>query len=334
MRSPEPSPVPDAGTAAPWLLLIHQLPAKPAYLRVKIWRRIQAIGAVAVKNAVYALPAGEQAQEHFQWIAGEIAEGGGDAMICETRLVHGLTDRQVQDLFNQARDADYEGLAGELRAASGGLTAAVLDDPVRRREVQGQVKRLRRGFEQIAAIDFFGANGRDAVEGLLSELEHRARDPEPAVTAGPAAEPERPPPGSVWVTRRDVHVDRIASAWLIRRHIDPLARFKFVAAKGYRPQPGEVRFDMFEAEFTHEGDRCTFEVLLDRFGLAEPAFVAIAEIVHDIDLKDGRYGREETAGLAHLIAGIALAHPDDEERLRRGGELLDDLLAYFQGTRQ
>src|SRR5947209_9328236 len=89
-----------------WLLLIHQLPAKPAYFRVKIWRRLQGIGAVAVKNAVYALPAGDQAREDFQWLLAEIAEGGGEAVVCEARLIDGLTDQQVRALFDAARDAD------------------------------------------------------------------------------------------------------------------------------------------------------------------------------------------------------------------------------------
>jgi hypothetical protein len=132
------------------------------------------------------------------------------------------------------------------------------------------------------------------------------------------------------VTREGVHVDRIASAWLVRRFIDPEASFKFVPSKGYMPQPGEVRFDMFEAEFTHVGDRCTFEVLLERAQLGDPALQAIGEIVHDVDLRDAKFGREETPGIAGLIAGIVLAHPDDERRLARGAAVLDDLYHYLR----
>ncbi len=321
----------------PWLLLIHQLPAKPAYFRVKVWRRLQTIGAVAVKNSVYALPGGEQAQEDFQWIANEIAEGGGEAMVCEARLIHGVTDPQVRALFDQARDADYQVLLPELRALAEKLTAEALSDPERRREARNQIKRLRRPFDQIAAIDFFGANGREPVEGLLAALEERVREPSPP--SPPAAPPSHTtaPLGRVWVTRQGVQVDRIASAWLIRRFIDPDAIFKFVAPKGYAPEPGELRFDMFEAEHTHEGDLCTFEVLLDRFGPTDPALrpalTALAEIIHDIDLKESKFGREETAGLSHLLAGIALAHDDDDERLRRGDAVLDDLLEYFRRRR-
>jgi len=136
--------------------------------------------------------------------------------------------------------------------------------------------------------------------------------------------------GRVWVTRKGVHIDRIGSAWLIRRFVDPDARFKFVVAKGYTPAPDELRFDMFEAEFTHDGDQCTFEVLLARLGLDDPALRPIAEIVHDIDLKDGKFQHPETVGLDHLIAGIALRHRDDEPRLRDGAAVFEGLYEYFR----
>jgi len=131
-----------------------------------------------------------------------------------------------------------------------------------------------------------------------------------------------------WVTRTGIKVDRMASAWLIRRFIDPAARFEFVAAKGHTPAAGELSFDMFDAEFTHEGDRCTFEVLVERFGLhGDDRLRHLAEIVHDIDLEDGKFGRAEAAGIGQLVAGIAAAHPDDGARLERGTALFDDLYA-------
>ena len=139
--------------------------------------------------------------------------------------------------------------------------------------------------------------------------------------------------GRTWVTRTGVHVDRIASAWLIRRFIDPEARFKFVPAKGYAPDTGELRFDMFEAEFTHEGDRCTFEALLSRTGLSDPALSAIGEIVHDIDLKDEKFGREEAAGIRTLVAGICAPDRDDAERIARGSAVFDDLYESFRKKR-
>jgi hypothetical protein len=138
--------------------------------------------------------------------------------------------------------------------------------------------------------------------------------------------------GRTWVTRTGIKVDRMASAWLIRKFIDPEARFEFVPAKGYRPQEGELRFDMLEAEFTHEGELCTFEVLVQRFGLSDPALRAIAEIVHDIDLKDAKYGREEAPGIGQLVAGITAAQTEDEARLVSGAALFDDLYAIHSGA--
>ena len=138
--------------------------------------------------------------------------------------------------------------------------------------------------------------------------------------------------GRTWVTRSGIKVDRMASAWLIRKFIDPQARFKFVPAKGYVPQKRELRFDMFEAEFTHDGDLCTFEVLVDRFGLENPGLRAIAEIVHDVDVKDAKYGREEAPGVGQIVAGIAAAHAQDEARLERGTALFEDLYALHSGA--
>jgi hypothetical protein len=136
-----------------------------------------------------------------------------------------------------------------------------------------------------------------------------------------------------WVTRKGIYVDRMASAWFVRRFIDPGARFKFVPAKGYKPLPGELRFDMFDAEFTHEGDRCTLEILIERTGINDPALPRIAEIVHDIDLKDSKFGRQETPGIEQVIAGIAMAHKDDETRLARGSAIFDDLYEYSKRKR-
>jgi len=130
---------------------------------------------------------------------------------------------------------------------------------------------------------------------------------------------------STWVTRHNIQVDRIACAWLIRRFIDPDARFRFVPDKTYQPRHGELRFDMFDAEFTHKGDQCSFEVLVERFGLRDPGLRKIAEIVHDIDLKDGKYGRPDADGVARVISASAMSAKDDDERLARGSSLFEDL---------
>jgi hypothetical protein len=151
---------------------------------------------------------------------------------------------------------------------------------------------------------------------------------------GAVAAADRVLPGRTWVTRQGVHVDRMASAWLIRRFIDPEARFKFVAARGYRPEPGELRFDMYQAEYTHEGERCSFQVLVDRFGLSSSALTTMGEIIRDIDCKDSKHERAETAGVAALLDGLAEAGPDDETRINRSAPLFDGLLEHFSTRRR
>src|SRR5207248_10302618 len=193
--------------------------------------------------------------------------------------------------------------------------------------------RLQKRVGEVAALDFCHARGREAVEGLLQELEDKVAARVPRMD-GAAARSAEKPHGATWVTRTGIHVDRMASAWLIRRFIDPRARFKFVSSREHRHQPGELRFDMFDGEFTHQGELCSFEVLLARFELTDAALRAIAEIVHDIDLKDEKYGRPDNAGFEHLINGIAMAHPEDEVRLQRASFMLDDLYAYFKRKRR
>ncbi|MGQ0583248.1 MAG: chromate resistance protein ChrB domain-containing protein, partial [Reyranella sp.] len=278
-----------------------------------------------VKNSVYALPANAETQEDFAWLIKEIAELGGEAFVVEAQLVDGLGDGEVQALFDAARDEDYAGIAAAARELGGKRSDST------EAEFAAQVTRLRKQLDEIVAIDFFGADGREPAEGLVSGLEaglHKEGDAVIATETGASSDPLK---NRVWVTREGVQVDRIASAWLIRRFIDEAARFKFVPGTGYAAQPGELRFDMFEGEFTHRGDRCTFEVLLAEAKLDDPALVAIGEIIHDIDLKDGKYGREEAAGVRSLIAGIAASHVDDTQRLERGAVLLDDLYSSFSG---
>ena len=321
---PEP---PDAR----WLLLIHQIPPKPSYLRVKVGRRLQGLGAVAVKNSVYVLPRSEQALEDFQWVRREIVAGGGDASVCEARFVEGLEDASVEALFNAAREADYGTLSREARALQASVSRRGKRSGTSKEQVAAVLRRLRKRLAEVALVDFFAASGRASLEGLLAAIESALRPPKPETEPGATAPQDVR--GRTWVTRSGVHVDRMASAWLIRRFIDPEARFRFVRGEEQATEPGELRFDMFEADFTHEGERCTFEVLLRRFALRDRALAQIGEIVHDIDLKDGKLSHAETVGLDHLIAGIAMRHPDDEARLRDGGVAFEALYEYFKRQR-
>src|SRR5450432_4843600 len=250
----------------PWILLIHQLPPKPDYLRAKVGRRLARIGAVTIKNTVYVLPSNEQTLEDLQWTAREIRAGGGEANLVEARFVDGLSDGDLQKRFNDARDADYAILIKEAR-------------PLLKRKNRVAATDLERRAAEIENIDFFGAPNGQVLADLLAQL--AGAHPEPTL-------PRRDLRGKIWVTRAGVHIDRIASAWLIRRFIDADAKFRFVSGRTHTPARNEIRFDMFDAEFTHEGDRCTFEVLFAATRAHDDALRAIAEVVHDVDLKEER----------------------------------------------
>jgi hypothetical protein len=315
-----------------WLLLIHQIPPKPNYLRVKIGRRLQSLGAVAIKNSVYALPSSEQAQEDLNWVLREIAEGGGDGSIVEARFVEGLSEEQVREMFRAARDADYDEISNEARSLTRDLPRRGAPSEERRVALQLQLLRLQKRMAEIAALDFFDARSREPADGLLQGLAQRLAPPALATEAEQGSmEPK--PQGATWVTRTGLHVDRMASGWLIRRFIDEKARFRFVARREYQHKKGELRFDMFDGEFTHQGDLCTFEVLLGRFKLDDAALKRLAESIHDIDLKDDKHARPEKVGIEHLINAIAMAHAEDEVRLTRASAVLDDLYELFRRKR-
>lgn len=316
-----------------WLLLIHQIPAKPTYFRAKIWRRLQQLGAVAIKQSVYAMPRQEQSLEDLTWIVKEITDGGGEATMIEARFVEGLSDQQVIGLFHTARGSDYEKILAEISAlrddwqCRAGESASDCLLGFRTR-----LEKLRRQFAETTRIDFFKAPERLQVEAALNDLEtalieHRAIErADLDKNAGISGLT-----GKTWVTRENVYVDRIACAWLVRCYVDPDARFRFVASSQYSPEPDEIRYDMAEAEYTHAMDKCSFEVMIERFGLSDPALAQVAKIIHDIDLKDSTFGLPETAGVQALFDGIIATTQRDTERIDQAGAVLDSLLAFFKG---
>lgn len=293
-----------------WYLLIHSIPPRPLYLRAKVRQRLERIGAVALKNSVYVLPQSADALEDFEWLAGEIVAGGGQAFIAAGTLVAGITEGELVGAFRAARTADYESLLTEIADARDSAAAA----------------RLRRRFDEIRAIDFFQAPKGKEAERMLARLERKA-------TRTRTDAESRQLHGSTWVTRRGIKIDRIASAWLVRRFLDPAARFRFVDPQTWKKKEGEISFDMSGGDYTHEGNLCTFETILAAFALRDRALRRIAEIVHDIDLKVDKYGRAEAAGIRQVIEGILAAHAGDEQRLERGSAVFDDLYASFGGNR-
>ncbi len=299
-----------------WLILIHRIPSRPLYLRAKMRQRLGAVGAIAVKNSVYLLPHGAETLEDLQWIAQEIVAGGGEAHLVAGDFVDGVANDAAVAQFRQERDADYAALADEAKAAGKAARGAAAAG-----DLAAAYQRLTRRLEEIRTIDFFEAEGRAAAEEAIEAIETRlAREKQEE--AKMQANPELR--GRTWVTRPGVKVDRMASAWFIRRFVDPKARFRFADPAAPR-KDGELRFDMVGGDFTHEEDRCTLETLVRRVGLPDKRVRAIAEMVHDLDLKDSKYGRAETAGLRMVLDGVMARTDNDDERIERALSVFDDV---------
>jgi hypothetical protein len=292
-----------------WLILVHRIPPRPLYVRAKIRQRLASVGAVAVKNAVYLLPRNSDALEDLQWIAQEITTSGGDAHLFEGDFVDSVANDAAVAQFRQARDADYTALAADARAA------------LKARSLAAAHAALTRRFDEIRRIDFFHARSRKSAANAIAAIEARLKKDQKEEKRMPKTKLALR--GKVWVTRPDVGIDRLASAWFIRRFIDAKARFRFDAKA--EPRDGEIRFDMAGGDFTHEGDRCTLETLVRRTGIADKGVRAIAEIVHDIDLKETKFDHAEGPGVRVMIAGLVSRVRDDTERVERGIEIFDDL---------
>jgi len=318
-----------------WVLLIHLLPPKPTNLRVRIWRKLQKLGAVAIKNSVYVLPATEKAHEDFQWLKQEIESAAGEASVFKAASVEGATDQEIIAAFRNARDeefavlaAEFDGLTGAIREQSRGkhLSAGRLSAH------ESELDKLHAELERVAANDFFSATGRAAAFAAFERCQKQLR-----AAQGPKTSTSTTSSGKLdiakyqgqrWVTRRNLHIDRLASAWLIKQFIDKRPRFYFVAEG--ETVDGAIPFDMFGAEFTHHGEDCTFETMLKRFGLAEnKGLREIAEIVHDIDLKDDKFHRLESAGLNAIIDGLSKVLRDDRKLLQQTAVVFDGLHALL-----
>jgi hypothetical protein len=317
------------GSSRAWLLLLPQAPPQPSSLRVRVWRRLGQIGAVAVKNAAYALPENETTLEDFTWLRQEILDAGGGALLLRAQGL-GTADREIEQLFRDERDQDYRKLAEEA--------AAFAEIWRREKDLQpddflGAERSLRQFSERLAAIralDFFQADGAaaagDALLAAASAVETRK---EPYPVPDPPTYRMPRPCAQLWVTRAGVYVDRCACAWMIRRFVDPEARFSFVASGEPLPEGG-VPFDMPGADLGHQGARCSAEVIVGRYVPDDGALRAVAEVVHDLDLKDEGFGRAEAPGLKCLLDGICALTRDDGERVRASGPLFDALYAGFR----
>ncbi|MBI3458223.1 MAG: chromate resistance protein [Candidatus Rokubacteria bacterium] len=306
-----------------WLVLIAGFPPRPSSLRVRAWRKLRALGAVALKNSVYLLPFSPENYEQFQWLAQEIQRGGGEVTLLKVDRIENMQPLEVIRRFQVARSRDYAALATRYRTLLRGLgRRPTRQIPAR---VENELVRLAKEVKRVREIDFFGAPGFEEVRRLQEAVAMRRHPPSREAGADDAATQLDALRGRRWVTRPRPHVDRIASAWLIKRFLDADAEFLFASPNEF--PPGAIPFDVPGAEFGHQGEDCTFETLLKRSGLHDPRLTALAEIVHEVDLRDGKFPRDEAAGVGAAIRGLMATLKDDHELLAQGLRLFDALHA-------
>jgi hypothetical protein len=306
----------------PLLLLLVGVPPTPSSLRVRVWRRLRSLGAVPLKRSAYLLPDTPERYEDFQWLAQEIQREGGDATLIRVQQIENVSQEDVLRLFHEPRDPDYRKLATRYRKV---LKTLEQKSSAKRARVQQELARLAKDHQRIRDVDFFGAPGGAEVRRLEEIVAMRTRPSEPM------RRDERPTldltklHGRRWVTRPRPHIDRVASAWLIKRFIDADAEFVFAPPAEF-PKDA-IPFDAPGAELSHQGEDCTFETLVKRARLRDRRLVRIAEVVHEADLRDGKYPHEEARGIDVAVRALLAASPDDHQVLAQGMALVEGLYA-------
>ena len=312
-----------------WLCLLFFLPSTQGHARVQAWRRLQRVGAVLLKNAAYALPASPESREDLEWIKQEIVNSGGQAMVLAMRALDAATEEEIVATFRAARSRDFEALTEEgvklIRLARQRPAGSA------NRQLVQKLRRLRERFEERVAIDFVDAPGREEVAALLEQLDQitgrrRTMARQTTTAANPADYRDK-----TWVTRPQPGVDRMSSAWLIRRFVDSKARFVFGAPTA---TPEAIPFDTFEAEFGHHGTHCTFETFCERFAITDPAVRHIGRIVHDLDLKETKYNESETTTIGRLVDGLRRSQHDDGALLHSGIDMFEALYQSLAAAKQ
>jgi hypothetical protein len=297
-----------------WCLLVLSLPTDNTAARMRAWRALKAGGAVVLRDGVYALPDGPAHRERLREVAADVRASGGNA-----RLMTNVTaEEPVEPLFD--RSAEFATLVEDAKAALAQPDAA------------RSARRLRKAFDQWAAIDFFAGQAQRQAAEAVAELEqhvaHAADPSEPRAIASAIPRADRAAyQGRVWATRRRPWVDRLASAWLIRRFVDPAARFVWLADVAQRPRRA-VGFDFDGATFSHIGTRVTFEVLIAAFDLASPALRRLGTLVHGLDA--GGVMPPEAAGVERVLAGMRDAITDDDTLMLAAAGVFEGLYQSFE----
>jgi len=304
------------------LLLLVGVPPTPSSLRVRVWRRLRSLGAVPLKRSAYLLPDMPERYEDFQWLAQEIQREGGDATLIRVQQIENMSPEQVQRLFHEPRDHDYRQLAARYRKV---LQRLDRKSAAKSARAQDEVARLAKEHQRIRDIDFLDAPAGAEVRRLEEVIAMRSRSAEKVRREEAPTLDLTKLRGRRWVTRPRPHIDRIASAWLIKRFIDPQAQFVFAPPAEF-PKDA-IPFDAPGVELSHQGEDCTFETLVKRARLRDRRLTRLAELVHEADLRDGKYPHEEARGIDVAVRALLAASPDDHQVLANGMTLFEGLYA-------
>lgn len=300
-----------------WLVFTYSLPSKSSSSpRVNLWRRLRRIGAIAM-SGVQVLPEQDACLESFQWLAQEVRQANGEALIMRVEWFEGMSDQTIVNQFREVRREDYETL--ETKLAELENTLIDLNEASDRTPIRETLEKFYKQHAEIRQIDFFGCPEQEKIAVRLKRLTQSLLPSRPAITITPQEiEPYR---HVKWVTRPQPHVDRLACIWLIRRFINPEAVIRYAKTA----KADEISFDMNKGEFRHQGNLCTFEVMLQSFGLEDLGLQTIGEIVHEIDLRDGLYLHPQIAGVDALLRGWLLAGFSDTALETHGIALFEGL---------
>lgn len=308
----------------PWTVLTYSLPSTPrSSPRVALWRRLRRLGAMSPTGSIYILPGQAECVEAFQWLAQEIRHAQGEALVMHVEQFDDLADSQLIELFRQARDEEYGEIEPQLVDLEQAVTVS-LESEGYYPDLLDKLDKLRRRYTDIKRVDYFHSPAGDRLAARLAALQQNLTSNKAAIISVPIASLAEYREKR-WVTRPRPHVDRLACAWLIRRFINPKAAIRYAL----EPEPDEISFDMSQAHFGHEGRFCTFETMLRAFQLAEPGLQTMAEIVHEIDLRDGQYVHPEVAGIDAILRGWLAANFSDAELETYGVALFEGLYSMY-----
>lgn len=307
-----------------WLALVVSLPAANATLRMRIWRATKALGCAVLRDGVYLLPAGRGLRQALRMHVEEIKQGGGNAYLLNVANPSVEEKTDFQALFD--RGEEYHKLMVRINEFVSSLGA--LDAAAGRRQLKG----LWRDFEALVALDYFPSSGKVETDAMLAQAEAvffaSLAVGEPQAAKGEVQRRDIADYRQrLWATRKHLWVDRMASAWLIRRFIDPEARFLWLDKPEDCPAQA-LGFDFDGAAFTHVGNRVTFEVLLASFALeSDPALARLGALVHQLDV--GGMPVAEAAGVELVLGGIRQRCPDDDALLADAVKIFDDLYSMY-----